>query len=184
MIDEIDWLNWWRSGFVTDIHESWESLPWFDLSEREQMRLYQDSPSAVRALCQIPVAKVIAPDTRTLKYIDLSPVREKAMLKLVSSLCNHQYTHLSIQDQRWCERIIKGIRPETFLPTGIDYRRPAYLYSLTQKMFVDPVWQRLRLRFNREEVLECEERGLIISAGSLNRARALFDAALWRMERK
>jgi len=184
MIDPIDWLNWWRAGFAADIHESWQTLPWFELTQKDRARLYQDSPSTVRALCNIPSSKVPEPDARTLRFIDLSPVREKAMFRLLSSLCNNQYSHLSPSDQDWCERMIKGIRPDRFLPQGIDYREPAYLLSLVQNMFLSQTWSRLRLRFDETNIVDAEAYGLTFTAVSLNRARALFDAALWRMEKR
>jgi len=184
MTDAVNWLNWWRAGFVTDIHTSWDSLPWFTLSVEEQKILYQDSPSAVRALCQISSTRLPMPEERVLRFVDLSPMRQQAMLRLIAALCNADFHHLSDLDQEWCERIVRGIRPQSFLPTGIDYRDPVYHLSLIKMIFLPSVWSRLRLRFTRDVIIEAEQNGLTDSGINLKRFRAMFDASLWRMEKR
>ncbi len=182
MIELDNWLHWWRAGFVTDIHRTWHHLPWFQLGHEEQQMLYQDSPSAVRALCDIPSTRVCQPEQRTMAFIDLSPLRQKTMLRLFSALCNEDVSHLNSDDQAWCQRIVKAVRPSSFLPTGINYRDPVYQLSLFRSVFVPGIWSRLRLRFSQEQILQAETDGLSEKGINQKRLRALIDAALWRIE--
>jgi len=184
MINIEQWLNWWRNGFVTDIDKSWSGLPWFQLGVEEQRILYQDAPSAVRALCQITSDKLTQPDDRILSFIDLSPMRQKAMMRLFSALCNEDFSFLTGPDRTWCLRMVKAIRPQSFLPSGIDYNEPHYLLSLFQQVFAPPVWSRLRLRFNQADILRAEMEGLSDTGISRKRLWALMDASLWRMEKR
>ncbi|PPC63866.1 hypothetical protein C1Y41_04265 [Pantoea sp. ICBG 1758] len=182
MIDGEHWLNWWGAGFVSDIHESWHTLPWFSFSKEERQMLYQESPSAICALCQIKPSKIPNPEERVLKIIDLSPMRLQGMLRLIAALSNGDYEHLHDLDKEWCERISKAIRPETFLPTGVDFREPPFALAILQKIFLPAVWARLRLRFYQDHVLRSEEEAEAFSVVNRKRLRALIDAAIWRME--
>lgn len=183
MIDPEDWLNWWRAGFVADIHRTWHDLPWFTLTATEQQILYQDSPSAVRSLCQIDPARVSQPEQRVMIFIDLSPMRQKGMLRLLSALCNEDFQFLNPDDQAWCDRIVRAIRPKSFLPTGIDYSDPVNQLSLFRSVFIAPVWARLRLRFSQEVVLQSEVDAFPFPGMNMKRLRAMVDVALWRMEK-
>jgi len=183
MIDPDDWLKWWRAGFVADIHKSWNELPWFSLNEQEKTIFYQDAPAVVRGLCNIPKTKLTEPDDRVLRFIDFSPMRQQALTRLFAALCNCDFGYLSAHDQKWCDRITKGIRPQSFLPAGIDYCEPQYHLSLLKSFFLPPVWSRLRLRFYQADILLAEKDPLLFDSPHKKRLLALFDSALWRLDK-
>jgi len=176
----IRWLSWWRAEFARDTHKSWE-LRWSLMENDVQDLLIDDSPALVRLLCNVNENVVPFPDRRVLTLLNMSNAEHYACWQLVSALLGNRTVRLTVDDREWCERIARGLRPQIFLPAGLDYSDRSVWFYLIQSAISPAVWERLRLRFPSDEIEEAESLHVSNPVIHLNRLRALLDAAFWRI---
>ncbi|UVH49720.1 type III secretion protein [Pseudomonas sp. CBSPBW29] len=99
-------------------------------------------------------------------------------LNLVLALIHNTFSPgavapLSEDHQQWCIRLSMTLPPDMLLPNG----DPLQLL----RTWVKPAtWQRLRMRFPYERVLEMEKRTLSFENGH-NRLNTLLQAVVWRI---
>ena len=97
------------------------------------------------------------------------------MLSLLSHTCHLSLDNsLSSSEDLWCLRLSKALNPEALLFADDD---PLQLL----RAWVDPaVWQRLRLRFPSQRVVQLERKARVLEDAH-SRLDTLWQAIVWRI---
>lgn len=104
-----------------------------------------------------------------------SPQQQDLALLLVRQIDNpSRDSRLNREQHLWCQRLAKALAPEMLLPVSFDDP----LHYL--RAWVSPaIWQRLRLSFARQRVLELEAHSRRLNPHG--RLDTMWQAALWRV---
>lgn len=112
--------------------------------------------------------------TPALLYLTLvRSSQQDLMLTLIDNTCRPMLpTQLNTEQQIWCERLGKALRPHTWLEDRDD------TLQLLRAWVEPPVWQRLRLRFECSRVMALEQIPAIPI--SQTKLQTLWQAVVWR----
>lgn len=103
-----------------------------------------------------------------------TPPQQDLALLLVKEIDNpSRDSRLNREQHLWCQRLTKAMTPEVLFPMNVDDP----LHYL--RAWVSPaLWQRLRLSFARQRVLELESHPRLLNPHG--RLDTMWQAALWR----
>ncbi|MGY2228496.1 type III secretion protein [Pseudomonas tolaasii] len=166
MNDALAWARWWAFPWLT-AHADWGRF-----SPETLYRSHHVSASAM-----LGISPCLAPPLST-TVLRLTQVSEQALdraLTLVDYIShNTAASFLPEDEQLWCRRFSKALPPNT-LPLYDD----AALHLL--RLWVEPAtWQRLRLRFARQRVLDLEKNERFFHDTHI-RLDTLWQAVVWRI---
>lgn len=171
---ELLWVRWWCFAWLEADH-SWEppELSSISLQRRQALaRVYHQSLGSLYGIS--PHFPCRASDT--LIDIALSDnVQLNKLMELASATCKPmQDFSLNEQDKEWCKRIARGLKPGQWLDIQQDP-----LCLLMQWVDDEAIWQRLRLRFQRERAeLVPSSPQRPVSAKKLD---TFWQAMVWRL---
>ena len=166
MSDALAWAQWWAFPWRT-AHADWGNF--------SQEALYRSCHVAASAT--LGISPCLAPPL-SITVLRLTQVSEQTLVRaltLVDHIShNRAASFLPEDEQLWCGRFSKALPPNT-LPLDDD----AALQLL--RLWVEPaIWQRLRLRFARQRVLELEKNERFFQ-DTRTRLDTLWQAVVWRI---
>lgn len=168
MSEALSWVRWWAFPWE-DAHIDWLTKTGFV----ETPALSRSHHGRVSSLFGIEPA-LPPPTSAALLQLVLSDAQQRDLaLTLVNEVYNAPRDSRLNQDQiLWCQRLSKALPPDP-IPVSIDDP----LHYL--RAWVGPLlWQRLRLRFARQRVLELEQHPRL--ADTHSRLDTLWKATIWR----
>ena len=168
MSEALSWVRWWAFPWE-DAHIDWLTKTGFV----ETPALSRSHHGRVSSLFGIEPA-LPPPTSAPLLQLVLSNAQQRDLaLALVNEVYNAPRDSRLNQDQiLWCQRLSKALPPDP-IPVSIDDP----LHYL--RAWVGPIlWQRLRLRFARQRVLELEQHPRL--ADTHSRLDTLWKATIWR----
>lgn len=171
---ELLWTRWWCFAWL-EADESWipPELSLVSPQQRQHLaKVYHQSIGRLYGLsAHFPCR---AGDT----LVDIA-LADKArlhhLLKLAAATCEPmQDFNLDEHEKQWCERIARGLKPGQWVEGQQDP-----LCLLRQWIDNEAIWQRLRLRFQRDriELVQAIPR-LSVSAKKLD---TFWQAMVWRL---
>lgn len=167
-MSSLAWARWWAAPWLY-AHEGWIAV---------------DKQQALNELCQarrvlkgtiFAVTPCLPPAPQpTLLQLALAPADQlELVLALINSTCRPAHTsEIDESHLLWCRRLSKAL-PSDMLPPEDD---PLHLLRV---WVTPPIWQRIRLRFPPQRVLNLEQRGLLADAPH-SRLDTLWQAVVWR----
>lgn len=168
MSEQLAWAKWWACPWLT-AHYEWQMLAF----STAPIALYRNHPGWLSAVLEVEPCVPCAP-TPSLLQLMLAPTQQRdLMLLLIDGVCRATGNEQLSEHQRlWCQRLAKALARDLRLLSTEDP-----LHYL--RAWVEPlVWQRLRLSFAPQRVLELEKHPrLHDSHGRLN---TLWQAVIWR----
>jgi hypothetical protein len=170
MNKDLMWVRWWVSPWE-NAHRDWYTQNRFAETETLSRAFHQ----RVSLLFEIEPELPPRPSAPIFQLVlTCSPPQQDLALLLVKEIDNpSRDSRLSREQHLWCQRLTKAMTPEVLLPATVDDP----LHYL--RAWVSPaIWQRLRLSFARQRVLELESHPRLLSTHG--RLDTLWQAALWR----
>lgn len=167
--DHLAWAQWWASPWKLS-HEDWRAIGKYPAINA----LYRSRRLVTSTLPGIAPCLPPAPDPSVLRLA----LAEAEQLNLAVALIHTTFSPaaaapLSERHHQWCMRLSKALPPDMLLP---DHDPLQLLRS-----WVKPTtWQRLRLRFPCERVLEMEQKNISLENGH-SRLNTLWQAVVWRV---
>jgi hypothetical protein len=168
MSDDLRWAKWWACPWE-NAHIDWLTLTGFvettALSRSHHARA--SNLFGIKAELPPPVSAAL------LQLVRSSSQQRDLILTLVNEVYNAPYdSRLSQGQLLWCQRLAKALPPG---PTPLSIDDPLHYL----RAWVTPAtWQRLRLNFALERVLELEQHPTLVDAQG--RLDILWQAAIWR----
>ncbi|CAM3384806.1 hypothetical protein SAMN04490207_2645 [Pseudomonas gessardii] len=166
--DHLAWAQWWAFPWKPS-HQSWRSaerFPAIDALERIASRL----PKTIAAIapCLPP-----APQPTEVRLALASTEQLNLMLALLHTTCRPEdAAPISKSHHQWCIGLSKALPPDMLLHKDDPLQ-------LLRSWVKPDTWQRLRLRFPCERVLEMEKNTLSLEHGN-SRLNTLWQAIVWR----
>lgn len=169
MNNHLLWVRWWARPWET--HQS----------DREVIGLYTASIDLCRSQHErVSTALAIKPclppfpSPALMQLVQASPRQRDRMLTLISSIYQPTLSHsLNDSEYLWCQSLAKALPSDPSMPNVEDPLQ--YL-----RAWVEPaVWQRLRLGFAPQRVLDVEKRSVL--PDSHGRLNTLWQAVIWRV---
>ncbi|NWC93855.1 MULTISPECIES: type III secretion protein [unclassified Pseudomonas] len=169
MSERLAWAQWWAFPWKS-AHEDWRAAD----KHPAINALYRTGVLATSTLAGIAPCLPPAPHPAVLRLVLASTEQRNLLLALIhSTFSPASAAPLSEEHQQWCTRLSKALPPDMLLP----HDDPLQLL----RSWVKPAtWQRLRLRFPYERVLEMEKRTLSFENGH-SRLNTLWQAVVWRI---
>lgn len=170
MSEQLDWAKWWIFPWQFS-HPSWSALG----EKRELEAIFRSHPAAVGRTLNIDPCLPSAPDAAILRLALASFEQIELMLALVNGICcSAADTVLNEEQHLWCMRLAKALNPDALMANNDDPLR------LLRSWVGATIWQRLRLRFVRQRVLELENK-TDLPEDTFSRLDTLWHAVIWRM---
>ncbi|OPA97711.1 hypothetical protein BFW88_03110 [Pseudomonas fluorescens] len=169
MSEPLAWARWWFYPW-NHAHDGWEELK----SVRVDALCRAEHVRASIAL-NIAPSPPPPPHLTILRLALASNEQLQQMLALLGHICHSSFDGAVSEAQHlWCMRLSKAITVDTLLPSDAD---PLQLMLV----WVDPaVWQRLRLRFAPQRVLQLEAQRPALHE-THGRLDTLWKALVWRV---
>ncbi|WP_178114434.1 MULTISPECIES: type III secretion protein [unclassified Pseudomonas] len=165
MSDAQTWAQWWAYPWTVSSPE-W-GVP------GALKPLYRSQHWLLGKKLSIAPCLPTPPNLALLRLIYGSPGQRELMLALIESICHPKSSsQLSEEHQLWCQRLAKALPPCSPLSEEQDPLR------LLREWVPLPTWQRLRLSFPRQRVIELEQIPWLSDAHG--RLDTLWQAAIWR----
>lgn len=168
MRENLAWAQWWT--FPWDYaHEDWK-----DEKYRAIHTLYRCRRRAPDELTGLVTCLPAPPQPTVLRLALASAEQLDLALRLVHDTFNPDAAG-PVKDNHhlWCMRLSKALPPDMLSP----YAEPLQLLH----SWVEPAtWQRLRLRFCRDHVLEVEKKNHRYETAN-SRLKTLWQAVVWRV---
>jgi hypothetical protein len=169
MSEHLAWARWWALPWMSS-HEDWRSFGQYPAIDGFY-RCRQVMASTIEGIapCLPP-----AHHPTVLRLALASSEQLDLALALIDSVCRPAIAApLSEHQHLWCMRLSKALPPDMLLPDD----DPLQLL----RTWVEPAtWQRLRLRFPCQRVLELEKNPLSLE-NAYNRLDTLWQAVVWRV---
>lgn len=168
MNNDLTWVRWWVSPWE-NAHRDWRAQKGFVQTEALSRAHHQQ----VSRLFGIEPELPPPPSAPVLQLVLSCNQQQDLALLLVKEVCNPSHGSRLNEEQRlWCQRLTKALAPE---PIRVNADDPLHYL----RAWVSPaVWQRLRLSFSRQRVLEVETHPRLLNPHV--RLDTLWQAALWR----
>lgn len=164
------WVRWWAFPWK-NAHRDWSMQNSFVETEVLSRTHHQRVSLLFEIEPELP-PRPSAPIFQLLLACS-APQQDLALL-LVKEIDNpSRDSRLNREQHLWCQRLTKAMTPEVLLPVNVDDP----LHYL--RAWVSPaIWQRLRLSFARQRVLELESHPRLPNPHG--RLDTMWQAALWR----
>ncbi|CRM51290.1 hypothetical protein [Pseudomonas sp. 24 R 17] len=164
----LTWAQWWALPWRY-AHEDWRSVDKYAAIET----LYRNGISMNLNAVGIAPCLPPPPTPTLLRLVLASSEQLNLILLLIHCTFNPvPVTPLSKDHQLWCMRLSRALPPDILLPNDDPLQ---LLHN-----WVEPaIWQRLRLRFPYERVLEMEKKYSPLESGH-GRLDTLWQAFVWR----
>lgn len=171
------WAHWWVQG-ARQAHVSW-CLNDSGVTAALRDRL---GDQWVDRLQDITGVLPPSPNSSLITLLQLDEAHWLRLLMLVSAICAgsqlRNTTGLEPSDLNWCLRLAKALQPGCWLPSQWQQGSPfAGSLRLLRSWVGDSVWQRLRLRFARDAIVEADE--VFLDSLPALRLEALWHASTW-----
>ncbi|TFY86940.1 type III secretion protein [Pseudomonas kairouanensis] len=168
MSNDVTWVRWWAFPWK-HAHRDWSRQIGFDDTAELSRSHHQQVSRLFGIVPELPPP----PCAVVLQLVLLDTLQRDLVLMLVKEVCNCSHDNRLNEEQRlWCQRLTKALAPD---PIPVNFDDP--LHCL--RAWVSPaLWQRLRLSFACQRVLELEK--LPRLATTHDRLTTLWQAALWR----
>ncbi len=166
MRENLTWAQWW--AFPWDhAHEDWKGGTYGAIHA-----LYRSRRILPNELMGVVTCLPAPPEPTVLRLATASTEQLSLALRLVHDTFNPEPAAPSSDPHHlWCMRLSKALPPDML---SSDAEPLQLLYS-----WVEPTtWQRLRLRFARERILEVEKKNRALESNS--RLKTLWQAVVWR----
>ncbi|AUG05744.1 type III secretion protein [Pseudomonas sp. S09G 359] len=168
MSDGLSWVKWWACP--------WENahIDWLTLTGFVETAALSRSHHA-RASTMFGIKPELAPplSAALLELVRISSQQRDLILTLVNEVYSAPYdSRLSQEQLLWCQRLAKALPPG---PAPVSIDDPLHYL----RAWVTPaIWQRLRLSFAHQRVLELEQCPKLGDAPG--RLDILWQATIWR----
>lgn len=168
MNEDQAWVQWWASPWICSPPE-WGAPKACDVLKA----LYRSQHLLISNKLEITPCLPPSPNPALLRLVLASPEQRDFMLALIEYTCRPMTNSPLNDDHRlWCQRLAKALHPDSMLSRIHDP------LQLLQAWVDEAVWQRLRLSFARQRVIELEQRPRLTDAHG--RLDTLWQAAIWR----
>jgi hypothetical protein len=169
-MSSLAWVRWWTAPWAF-CHNDWKIVDkYFELRER-----HRNYPIVgVGNLYGITPCLPVKPQPTLLKLALASTDQLELALALIDSTCRR--TLMSILDEsqnQWASRLSKVLPPDML-------RHDDDPLQLLRIWVSSETWQRIRLRFPRQRVLDLEKKTFSLG-DSFNRLDTLWQAVVWRI---
>lgn len=167
--DSLTWAKWWACPWRDSPHD-W---PPFTSSSPFSKALCQSHHAAMAMSLGIDPCLPVEPSAALLQLVLEPAQRRDLILALVGGVYQIKtHTPLSQDLQLWCVRLSKALMPNTLQISTQDPLH--YLRAWVEP----PVWQRLRLSFDRQRVLALEQTPRL--SDTHDKLETIWKAAIWR----
>lgn len=167
--EQLAWAQWWAFAWKS-AHEDWRAADKYPAINA----LYRSRMLATSTLAGIAPCLPPAPHPAVLRLVLASTEQLNLLLALIhSTFSPATAAPLSEAHHQWCMRLSKALPPDMLLPNDDPLQ-------LLRSWVKPATWQRLRLRFPCERVLEMEKRTLSFENGH-SRLNTLWQAVVWRI---
>ncbi|MEH2921564.1 type III secretion protein [Samsonia erythrinae] len=178
------WVIWWAEGCLLQADPSWQ----------EEQAALPDAPlrrswlhvNAVRLnrRFSLPLAPPPAPLTSLMQLGALDGAQREKLLRLMARVCQPvREQHRADEEDKWCERLAKALRPGLWLPAQMTFSGPSpetriqTALMLLRLRYGEACWPRLRLLFPRDRATRCPAPTTSLP---VSRLTALCDAVIWK----
>lgn len=168
-MSNLAWVQWWATPWLHS-REGWRTVD----EHAALTALVHSRHLWVARLYGITPCLPPTPQPTLLQLALASPEQLDLVLALIDSACRPAYASaLNENLHQWCNRLSKALPPDMLQPD----EDPLQLL----RTWVSPAtWQRIRLRFPRQRVLELEKKALSLG-DSYSRLDTLWHAVVWRI---
>ncbi|WP_339532579.1 type III secretion protein [Pseudomonas mucidolens] len=172
MNDELSWVRWWAHAWK-EAHTDWLPQGLAAVKPESLQNLAQARHMSLAHAFAIEPCQPLKPHPAHLRFVLAAPYERQVILQRVEAACRPQVQlQLSEDEGLWCCRIAKAMNTESWLAPTDDP------LQLLRAWVAAQCWQRLRVSFARERILELEQaRPLLLSPAKLD---ALWQAVIWR----
>ncbi|PQZ86624.1 MULTISPECIES: type III secretion protein [Pseudomonas] len=170
MNKDLMWVQWWFFPWK-DAHHDWYMHSGFV----ETAMLSRTHHHRVSLLFEIEPELPSRPCDPIVQWVlTCSAPQQDLALLLVKEIDNPSHDNrLNREQHLWCQRLTKALTTDVLFPANVDDP----LHYL--RAWVSPaIWQRLRLSFARQRVLELESHPRLLNTHG--RLDTIWQAALWR----
>ena len=168
-MSNLAWVQWWATPWLYSCED------WRTVDEHTALSgLYHSRHLRIGKIYGVAPCLPPTPQPTLLQLALASPDQLDLVLALIDSTCHPTYASaLNENLQQWCNRLSKALPPDMLLPDD----DPLQLL----RTWVNPAtWQRIRLRFPRQRVLDLEKKALALG-DSYSRLDTLWHAVVWRI---
>ncbi|MFO2462333.1 type III secretion protein [Pseudomonas sp. 15FMM2] len=172
MNDELHWVRWWAYAWK-EAHTDWLPPGLAAVKHASLLDLAQARHMSLAQAFAIDPCKPPKPHPAQLRFVLAEAHERQLILQLVEAACRSQ-VQLQLNEEQglWCNRIAKAMNTESWLAPLDD------ALQLLRAWVMPECWQRLRLAFVRQRILELEQAPpLLLSPAKLD---ALWQAVIWR----
>lgn len=168
-MSNLAWVQWWATPWLYS-REDWSTVD----AHATLNRLYRSRHLWLGKVYGVAPCLPPTPQPTLLQLALASSDQLDLVLALINSTCRP--TDASVLNEnlhQWCNRLSKALPPDMLLPDD----DPLQLL----RTWVSPAsWQRIRLRFPRQRVLDLESAPLSLG-DSYSRLDTLWHAVVWRI---
>ena len=170
MNEHLAWVRWWAWPWQA-AHPDWLRATPVNIPSA----LWRSHPAQANLALGIAPCLPLEPSVTQLRLALASSAQLDLMLALLGNTCRPLFDGgLSEEQHLWCMRLSKALHHDALLAVAED---PLHLLQV----WVSPViWQRLRLRFSRQRVLDLESHPTPTNDAH-NRLDTLWQAVIWRV---
>lgn len=177
------WIHWWRNGWRKRRHLSWP-LPTELLSFAYPLTESASRETTDRFFGIAPVPAPY-PAAGLITLIKLPQEKWSYLFKLCFSICAvglpPPYFLANIDDEKWCRRVAKGLKPGLWLPPYFACPEPdIYGIWLLRCWSIEPVWLRMRFCLDKNKVEAAEHP--VVESPPLKRLSTLLQAVISRVD--
>lgn len=168
-MSNLAWVRWWSAPWVFS-HDDWRAVDkHFELRARVRGH-HVWAGNSYGVIPSLPPK----PQPSLLKLALASPYQLELALALIDSTCRQ--THMNVLDDsqnQWCSRLAKALPPDML-------RHDDDPLQLLRIWVCSETWQRIRLRFPRQRILDVENKIFSLD-DSFSRLDTLWQAVVWRI---
>lgn len=167
------WVRWWALAWAT-AHADWHVPALRAIAPESLNALTRHCHPLLGRTFAIEPCLPIEPHPALLQWVLADTQQQALILMLLEAMCQPiADSRLSTDQNLWCERVAKALRPGQWLKPTDD---PLQLL----RAWVTPqTWQRMRLRFPRPRITEIERLAPYTIARS--KLEALWQALIWHV---
>lgn len=168
-MSNLAWAQWWAAPWLY-AHEDWKSID----NYAALIQLHRSGQVATGTHFGIAPCLPPMPDPALIQLATASAEQLDLAIALIEGICRPAYaTALDEHHHLWCNSLSKALPLDIVQPDNDPLQ-------LLRAWIPPATWQRIRLRFPRQRVLDLEQMPLALK-GSHSRLDTLWHAVVWRI---